>query len=153
MPKPHRSQPPDLLQSVPLSKVRPEQISPLALAYIGDAVYELYVRSQFLFPPKKISRYHAEVVSRVRAESQAAYLEAIAADLTPEELDIVRRGRNAVTQKHKRLSGKIYQQASSLETLIGYLYLSDTHRLEELLAKLNLHSPLDAETSTFKADS
>ena len=125
--------------STSIDKVRLEQLSPLALAYIGDAVYELYVRSQLLLPPKRIAQYHSEVVNRVRAETQAAYLSAIEADLTPEEQDIVRRGRNAVTHKPKRLSPKIYQQATSLEALIGYLYLTDRDRLQELLAQSHLH--------------
>lgn len=117
-----------------------ERLSPLALAYIGDAVYELFVRSKFLLPPKRIADYHSLVVNSVRAESQAAYLKLIQPHLTDKELDILRRGRNAVTKKPKRLSPEIYQQASSLETLIGYLYLTDSDRLKELLAKLNFDS-------------
>ncbi len=132
------------LNSSPVNSIQPEQLSPLALAYIGDAVYELYVRSQLLLPPKRISQYHSQVVNRVRAETQAAYLCAIEADLTPEEKDIVRRGRNAVSHKPKRLSPKVYQQATSLEALIGYLYLTDRSRLQELLAQSHLHTEPNA---------
>lgn len=115
-----------------------KQLSPVALAYIGDAVYELYIRSLFLLPPKRIADYHALVVTQVRAEAQAVHLQHLEPYLTSEEKEIVRRGRNAVTKKPKRLSASIYQQASSLETLIGYLYLRDRERLQDLLTKLNL---------------
>lgn len=109
----------------------------MALAYIGDAVYELYIRSLFLLPPKKIADYHHQVVTQVKAEAQAVHLQNLEAYLTDEEKEIVRRGRNAVKSKPRRLSASIYQQASSLETLIGYLYLSDRDRLQVLLTKLN----------------
>lgn len=115
-----------------------KQLSPVALAYIGDAVYELYIRSLFLLPPKRIADYHNRVVTQVRAEAQAVHLQHLEPYLTDDEKEIVRRGRNAVTSKPKRLSASIYQRASSLETLIGYLYLTDRDRLQDLLTKLNL---------------
>lgn len=113
-----------------------EQLSPAGLAYIGDAVYELYVRLFYLLPPKQISDYHQQVVSEVRAERQAQHLEALEPLLTASEIDIVKRGRNAATKRPRRLSAKIYQQATSLETLVGYLFLSDRDRLESLLLSL-----------------
>ncbi len=115
-----------------------QRLSPVALAYIGDAVYELFVRTQLLLPPKRIADYHSQVVAQVRAEAQAAHLQNLEPYLTLAEKDILRRGRNAVTNKPRRLSMKIYQQASSFETLIGYLYLEDPQRLQDLLTKLNL---------------
>ena len=115
-----------------------KQLSPVALAYIGDAVYELYIRSLFLLPPKRIADYHNRVVTQVKAEAQAFHLQHLEPYLTDDEKEIVRRGRNAVTSKPKRLSASIYQRASSLETLIGYLYLTDCDRLQVLLTKLNL---------------
>ncbi len=115
-----------------------QRLSPVALAYIGDAVYELFVRTQLLLPPKRIADYHSQVVAQVRAETQAAHLQNLEPYLTLAEKDILRRGRNAVTNKPRRLSMKIYQQASSFETLIGYLYLEDPQRLQDLLTKLNL---------------
>ncbi|VEP15539.1 Mini-ribonuclease 3 [Hyella patelloides LEGE 07179] len=120
-----------------------EQLSPVALAYIGDAVYELYIRSKLLIPPKRIAEYHTQVVTQVRAETQATYLQNLEPYLTGEEKEILRRGRNAVTTKPKRLSAKIYQQASSLETLIGYLYLTNCDRLQDLLTKLKINSDVD----------
>jgi len=113
-----------------------ERLSPIALAYIGDAVFELYVRSKFLMPPKRMADYHNQVVTQVRAESQAVHLSVILPYLTDSEKEILRRGRNASTMKPRRLSRQIYQQATSLETLIGYLHLTDSQRLSELLSKL-----------------
>jgi ribonuclease III family protein len=113
-----------------------ECLSPASLAYIGDAVFELYIRTRYLLPPKRISDYHNQVVARVRAETQAAYLLALESDLTQAEKEILKRGRNAVKSHPRRLSPDIYQQASSLETLIGYLYLKDPQRLNQLLEKI-----------------
>ena len=117
-----------------------ERLSPTALAYIGDAVFELYVRSKFLMPPKRMADYHNRVVTQVRAESQAVHLSELLPHLTEEEKEILRRGRNASTMKPRRLSRQTYQQATSLETLIGYLHLTDSPRLLELLEKLKFGS-------------
>ncbi|BAU65238.1 ribonuclease III [Stanieria sp. NIES-3757] len=117
-----------------------ESLSPSALAYIGDAVYELYVRTCYLIPPKRLADYHNQVVAQVRAESQADYLQLLQPYLTFSEQEIVRRGRNAVDKKPRRISAQIYQQATSFETLLGYLYLTNPQRLDELLAKLGINS-------------
>lgn len=119
-----------------LSKI--QQVSPASLAYLGDAVYELYMRSCYLLPPRRISDYHNQVVAQVRAEAQANHLRSLKPHLTASELEILRRGRNAVTGSPRRLDPEIYQQASSLETLMGYLYLTDPQRLIQLLAYLEL---------------
>ncbi|PSO48423.1 MAG: ribonuclease III [Cyanobacteria bacterium SW_9_44_58] len=113
-----------------------EQISPAGLAYIGDAVYELYVRLYYLLPPKHIADYHQLVVAEVRAENQAQQLQALIPYLTESEQEIVKRGRNAAAKPPRRLSAQVYQQATSLETLVGYLFLSDKNRLQSLLLSL-----------------
>jgi ribonuclease-3 family protein len=77
-------------------------------------------------------------VAQVRAEAQAQHLRTLTPHLTSTELEILRRGRNAATGRPKRLDAEIYQQATSLETLIGYLYLTDPQRLTLLLAQLQL---------------
>lgn len=114
------------------------QISPTALAYLGDAIYEVYVRMFYLLPPQRPETYHSLVVAQVRAETQATMLGTLIPYLNSNELDIVRRGRNAATGRPKRLNLETYQKATSLETLIGYLYLTDCQRLTELLQKLHL---------------
>ena len=115
-----------------------ERLSPIALAYMGDAVFELYVRSKFLTPPKRMTDYHNQVVTQVRAESQAVHLAGLLPCLTDSEKEILRRGRNASTMKPRRLSRQIYQQATSFETLVGYLHLTNPQRLQELLDKLDI---------------
>ena len=117
-----------------------KQLSPGFLAYLGDAVYELYVRSHYIFPPRRLADYHNKVVSLVCAESQAASLSNLRPYLTEFEKEIVRRGRNAATCGRRRISPELYQQATSFETLIGYLYLRNPQRLNQLLEKLHLNS-------------
>lgn len=114
------------------------QVSPASLAYLGDAVYELYVRTCYLLPPGRLSDYHNQVVAQVRAESQANHLRSLKPHLTDPEHEILRRGRNAATGSPRKLAPEIYSQATSLETLIGYLYLTDPQRLTKLLAYLEL---------------
>ncbi|MFK0735506.1 MAG: ribonuclease III domain-containing protein [Gloeotrichia echinulata IR180] len=114
------------------------QISPTALAYVGDAIYELYVRMYYLMPLQRPDSYHRLVVAQVRAEKQALHLRSLMPLLRTNELEIVRRGRNAATGRPKRVDPEVYQQATSLETLIGYLYLTDSQRLNELLQQLHL---------------
>ncbi|MDY6785486.1 MAG: ribonuclease III domain-containing protein [Cyanobacteriota bacterium] len=114
-----------------------QRLSPTALAYIGDAVYELHTRTRYLLPPKRISAYHQQVVDRVRAESQAQQLRSLQPHLNDTERAIVRRGRNAASRCPRRLSIEVYQQATSLETLVGYLYLTDSQRLEQVLGMLD----------------
>jgi ribonuclease-3 family protein len=123
-------------QQISLSQV--QQISPSALAYLGDAIYELYVRIFYLLPLQRSGIYHRLVVEQVRAETQALHLRSLIPHLRDTELEIVRRGRNAATGRPKRLNPEIYQQATSLETLVGYLYLTDYQRLTELLQILHI---------------
>ncbi|MBD2360265.1 ribonuclease III [Anabaena minutissima FACHB-250] len=121
-----------------ISQGQIQQISPAALAYLGDAIYELYARMYYLLPLQRLEAYHRLVVAQVRAETQALHLRSLTPYLTTSELEIVRRGRNAATGRPKRVNPEIYQQATSLETLIGYLYLTDLPRLTELLQKIHL---------------
>jgi ribonuclease III family protein len=117
----------------PLPNSTIQTLSPAALAYLGDAVYELYMRTQYLLPPSRIRDYHQQVVHCVRAETQAAFAIALSPYLSDAEKQILKQGRNAATGQPKRLSPEIYQQATALETLIGHLYLTDLPRLQEIL--------------------
>ncbi len=130
-------------QQLDLLAIHPNQVpqlSPAALAYLGDAVYELYIRSKFLFPPKRSHVYHQQVVAQVRAEAQSSHLQQLLPHLTSAELDVSRRGRNAAHGRPRRLDPEVYQQATSFETLIGYLYIINPQRLAELLALLQFDS-------------
>ncbi|WP_228038118.1 ribonuclease III domain-containing protein [Nodosilinea sp. LEGE 06152] len=123
-----------------LSPEQARALSPVALAYIGDAVYELFVRSAFLQPPKRIQAFHQQVVNQVRAEQQAYQVQRLMPLLTEVEQDLLRRGRNASSRGPKRVDSQIYQQATGFEALVGYLYLTNPARLVELLSTLNLGS-------------
>ena len=113
-------------------------LSPVALAYVGDAVFELYVRSRLLLPAKRIRDYHQQVVAQVKAEQQSEYADQLDPHLTSAEKDILRRGRNATTGRSRRAEAKHYQKATGFEALIGFLYLSDRARLFSLLAQLDI---------------
>jgi ribonuclease III family protein len=127
----------DVFESV-LDPQTLKQVSPAALAYLGDAVYELYIRRRYLLPPRRQKDFHNQVVACVKAEAQASFVQVLTPQLTPAEQDILRQGRNAATGGPKRLSAAIYQQATAFEALLGYLYLSDRARLQELLNCLDL---------------
>lgn len=120
--------------------VSPRQLSPLTLAFVGDAVYELLVR-EFLAceanrPVHELNRRSTEVV---RAGAQAQALKKIASLLSEEEQAVVRRGRNAhPNHSAKNASVTDYRLATGLEALFGYLYLSDrTERIRELFDQIN----------------
>ncbi len=111
------------------------RMAPLALAYLGDVVYELYVRNQLLrgpeLPPKEL---HRLAVRRVKASAQAEALRHCAAGLPAEEAEVVKRGRNARVQVAKGASPADQHYSTAFEALIGYLYLTGrTARLRELL--------------------
>ena len=125
-----------MFDNIPISALT--RTSPKALAYIGDAVYELYIRSCYLLPAKKIADYHHQVVEKVRAETQASFLQSIYHLLNETELNWVRRGRNAVNKSPRGLPRQVYQEASALETLLGYLYIADRERLQFLLSQISL---------------
>ena len=124
-----------------ISEAQIQHLSPTALAYLGDAVYELFIRTYYLHPPKRSQSYHHLVVDQVRAETQALHLRSLTPHLSHTELEIVRRGRNAASGRPKRVQPEVYQQATSLETLMGYLYLTNPQRLNQLLTQLELKIP------------
>lgn len=113
--------------------------APHVLAYVGDAVYELYVRRHAALRGRAlpVRRLHREVVALVRAEAQAEALRRIEPLLTPEERDIARRGRNAASGSHGTQPPAVRRAATAFEALVGYLYLTgQRQRLDELLGPL-----------------
>ena len=111
-------------------------MSPLVWAYIGDAVYELFIRTYLVNNSNaKPHKLHIESIKYVKAKAQFDILEKIKKNLTEEELDIVRRGRN--TDNHhlpKNSNVAEYSYSTGFEALIGYLYLNkNDNRLEEIL--------------------
>jgi ribonuclease-3 family protein len=112
-------------------------ISSIGLAHLGDAVYELLVRTYLCAHGKATGKgLHRATVELVRAPAQADAAEKILPMLTEEEQAVFRRGRNANVQSiPKNASRAQYQQATALEALIGWLYLrGEKARIEELFA-------------------
>ena len=111
-------------------------LNPLQMAYVGDTVYDLYVRSMLLSRGMAVGKMHRQAVRMVSAGAQARMLERIEPELTQEEADIARRGRNSQA-KHaapRHADPADYAHATALEALWGYLYLSgQTQRLDELM--------------------
>ena len=109
---------------------------PLTWAYIGDCVYELYIRTKLVNETKlKPHELHIKAIGYVKAKAQAEILKNIYDKLTEEEKDMVRRGRNA--ENHhlpKNANVQEYMYSTAFEALIGYLYLTKQNkRLKEIL--------------------
>ena len=114
--------------------------SPLALAYIGDGIFELVIRSIVVGKGNtKASQLHQHTSHIVKAASQAKMIEALEEDLTEEEADVYRRGRNAKSPTMaKNASMADYRKATGFEALMGYLYLKDDMERIVELTKLGL---------------
>lgn len=113
-------------------------LSPLIWAYIGDAIYELYIRNSLVNKTNvKPHKLHIETIKYVKAKAQAEKIKEIMDYLTDEEKEIVRRTRN--TQNHhlpKNADPEDYMYATAFEGLLGYLYLTrQDKRLKEILEK------------------
>jgi len=111
-------------------------LSPLTWAYVGDAVYELYIRTNLVNKTKlKPHKLHIESIKYVKAKAQANMLKSIEEQLSDEEKNIVRRARNAENH-HLPKNADIadYMYSTAFEGLIGYLYLTkNDKRLKEIL--------------------
>ncbi len=115
----------------------PKQLSPLTLAFVGDGVFDLFVREEIVCAANRpVRELNKLKVDRVRCEAQAGLFARIEPLLTEEEMDIFRRGRNAHTaHTPKNASSADYHTATGLEALFGYLYLSgQLQRIRELAA-------------------
>ena len=118
------------------SEMELNTISPLVWAYVGDSVYELYIRTHLVNTTKlRPHRLHIETIEYVRAKAQSNILNKLKNQLTESEMEIVRRTRN--TENHhlpKNAEIEDYKYATALEGLIGYLYLNGNQtRLQEIL--------------------
>lgn len=115
------------------------ELSPLTLAFIGDAVFELFVREEIVCranrPAKKL---HEMSIKKVCCKAQAEKFHKIESSLTEEEYSIYKRGRNATPlHKPKNATRKEYSLATGLEAVFGYIYLKgDVSRLKFLFEKM-----------------
>lgn len=124
-------------EALRLKDVDPKTYSPLALAYIGDGIYELIVRSMVInHGSVQVNKMHKKSASLVNAGTQASLIRLIMDELTEEEQAVYKRGRNAksvTTAKHATVQD--YRTATGFEALCGYLYLCG--RLERLVTLIS----------------
>ncbi len=128
-------------ESFGLKEVDIRTYSPLTLAYIGDAVYDLIFRSVVVqrgnAPANKL---HHQTIRYVKAPAQALLVEKIMEELTPEELAVYKRGKNAKPYTMaKNATMAEYKKATGLEALVGYLYLTDQMERVLELVQSGLH--------------
>lgn len=116
---------------------RPELLSPLVLAYIGDSVYEIFVRNELVLAHRDmpVHKLHVEAVKYVRAHAQSNSIRTLEKMLTEEEETVYKRGRNAKSPTvPKNADVNEYRRATGFESLIGYLYLSGKQeRLNDIM--------------------
>lgn len=120
------------------TKTEVRMMQPLVLAYVGDAIFELFIRNHLV--NKKdghVNDYHRESIHYVRAGAQAGIIHALEPELTDEEWTVVKRGRNqksATVPKNADLSD--YKYATGFEALLGYLfYIGDYEKLMAIMNK------------------
>lgn len=131
----------EFLGSFNLEVMKKEELrtmSPLVFAYIGDALYEIYIRTYIVHKYKvKVNELHKVSTQFVKAAAQAKIVHAIEGELTEEEWKMVKKGRNQKSGSvAKNASITDYKYATGFECLLGYLYLlGETERLEEIISK------------------
>lgn len=118
-----------------MAELKPAQQPVRALAYLGDAVYELHVRERTVRRGGNVHALHRETVAHVSAAGQAQLAQRLLPNFTEEEADVFRRARNHKTATPRRVSGQHYNLSTAFEAVLGYLYLKgEQTRLAELLA-------------------
>ncbi|KAL3757877.1 hypothetical protein ACHAWU_002797 [Discostella pseudostelligera] len=123
----------------PIASAKPDQMSASSLAYLGDVLFELFVRSRYVWPSRRMSDLQDKVVSVVRAEAQSIMLQKFVEmfPLTPTEQSVLARGRNAnltASKKSKGANASAYQDSSAFEALLGYTYICDKPRFSEMIS-------------------
>lgn len=121
----------EFIKNIDLQKV-PVQ----TLAFIGDSVYDLYIRCYLAsLSNEKTRKLHEKATKFVSARAQAGIMDKIISKLTDEEVLIYKRGRNTNINTSKHAEAIEYKKATGLETLIGYLYLTNNkQRIEEIIS-------------------
>ena len=125
-------------QNMDLSDIDTVNYSPLTFAFIGDAVYEVVIRTMIVDEANRSANdLHKESSNYVKASTQAKLSEILMDDFDEDELAVFKRGRNAkINTKAKNASLSEYKKATGFEAVIGYLYLEGkTERMIELIKK------------------
>ena len=122
----------------PLTQAQARQYSPLALAFLGDSVYEILVREYLVREANRpAAKLHEQKIQLVCAAFQAQAIDRLIPLLTEEEIAVYKRGRNANNTVPRHTSAQDYHKAPGLEALFGYLHLlGEQARLEELFAAI-----------------
>ena len=131
--------------------IKVDTLSPLTLAFTGDAVFSLYIREMLVCEANRpVGQLHKLSVNWVKAEAQSKGMHAILPLLTEKETEVFKRGRNAHTSHTpKNQSGCDYHYATGFEALVGYLYLKEeTERLNELLNEVIKAIEVDGSEKT-----
>ncbi len=118
----------------------PEELTPLQLAWLGDAIWEVHQRLLFCQKPARLKDIHSSVVLKVKAEAQANALNKLELILTDLEKQLVKKGRNKVGRGSRKLDVATYAKATGFETLIGWLFLKNPQRLAQILDLLETDS-------------
>ena len=106
----------------------------LELAFLGDSIYDLYVRARLIQKGGRMKQLNSEAVKRVRASAQSAAFEHIEPLLTETEFAVARRARNAKQTAPRSADPADYQRATALEAVLGFLYVTgQIERMEELI--------------------
>ena len=113
-----------------------EEINLRSYAHIGDAVWELWVRERTIRVSNNVKVLHEKTTEHVNAGHQSMLLGEISEILTEEEQNISRRGQNQPVPVGRRHMQKEYRKATSFEVLMGYWYINNKPRLEEMLKKI-----------------
>lgn len=126
-----------MFEQKPLSVEEAKQMNPVTLAFLGDAVYSLYVRERMVRKGGKPSEFQRAASKVVSARGQSTFLENVLPLFSQEEEDIYRRGRNAKkATKSKHATAAEYNRSTGFEAVLGYLYLTgNEERLNFLLAQ------------------
>jgi len=122
----------DMLGSFDLNLPDIRTYSPLTLAFIGDGVYELIIRSIVVARGNnRVNTLNKEKIKYVNASAQASIIDVVMDELTPDEISVYKRGRNANPRTHaKNADMNDYRKATGFEALMGYLYLkNDLNRI------------------------
>lgn len=122
----------------PLTQAQARQYSPLALAFLGDSVYEILAREYLVREANRpAAKLHEQKIQLVCAAFQAQAIDRLIPLLTEEETAVYKRGRNANNTVPRHTSAQDYHKATGLEALFGYLHLlGEQARLEELFAAI-----------------
>ncbi|MCC0629579.1 Mini-ribonuclease 3 [Clostridioides sp. ES-S-0108-01] len=126
-------------KDIKMEKTELVTISPLVLAYLGDTVYEKYIREHLIRQntQRKVNDLHKLAIKYVKAKAQATIIHEIETELTEEESKIYKRGRNQKSNTSPKNADIIdYKHATGFEALVGYLYLNnEIERLQDIINK------------------